>query len=595
MAISGVKAISALGLPKTNSFNVIKNEEYILAYEDLKKTFKELEDDFGAGMSKTKGAYAHGTIEIEALSKLFSLDEIQKIYYGNWLRDYSQLIVGATLGLTDDQKKKILKENDYNKNVRDLIDKINNGFTHKTWLELITILAINEFTYEPKKEKLKNDFKILKKDFEENFGVLTSDVLGIYRPEEHIDNPKGLNDESKLANFNKTNTEKQTLYHGTISKSLEINKNTMMKRYILEDLYEKENVKDNKRPSSFTYFREQMLLAKSSGKNKDGFRHFGAALHILEDYFAHTNFVEIALIKNGFPNVYPWVQVSSEINNINDFKIKASKIPLVTGLFSLDDSIASIAPKIANTVFSLDIKEYESREPNSRTLSDKLIINILEDKKEQEKNLPPNKRTTYIGFTYADFLDKYNAYLEFVDFMAEQEKNKLYGWAVKLTRIASHYVGQTFSFFYKLIGNILLNITDDAIKYQQTLTRQNFGSDPSHTQIAKDPEDHPLNPLAGSLAVLTVTDIGIKMKACWSGTLKINDVIEHAKTTYFKHPSQTNWMDDKIKDWAKKDENKSRLKQAESKTSVEHQEKRVKADLNKFKKSINEIKAPLKK
>ena len=595
MKISDIKAIKALGLPKDNSFKVMNNEELILAYEDLKRTFRSLEDDFGAGVSKTKGAYAHGNIEIEALSKLFSSDEIQKIYYGNWLRDYSQLIVGATLGLTDVQKEKILKENNYNKNVKDLIDKINNGFTHKTWLDLITILAINEFTYEPKKDKLKNDFKILKKDFEENFGILTSDVLGIYRPEEHIDNPKGLNDESKLANFNKTKIEKQTLYHGTIPKSLEINENTMMKRYILEDIYEKDSVKDNKRPSSFTYFSEQMQLAKSHGRNKDGFRHFGAALHILEDYFAHTNFVEIALIKNGFPNVYPWVQVSNEINKINDYKIKASKIPLVTGLFSLDDSIASIAPKMASTIFSLDIKEYESREPNSRTLSDMLIINILEDKKELEKNLPPNKRTTYIGLNYADLLDKYNTYLEFVDFMAKQEKNKIYGWAVKLGKKASYYIGQTFSFFYTLIVNILLNITDDAIKYQQTQTRQNYGTDPSHTQIAKDPEDHPLNPLAGSIAVLAITDLGTKMQACWKGTQKINDIIEHAKTTYFKHPSQTNWMDDKIKDWAKKDENKSKIKQAESKTSVEHQEKRVKADLNKFKKTINEIKSPLKK
>ena len=85
------------------------------------------------------------------------------------------------------------------------------------------------------------------------------------------------------------------------------------------------------------------------------------------------------------------------------------------------------------------------------------------------------------------------------------------------------------------------------------------------------------------------------MVACWNGKLKINEVIKYAKTTYFKHPSQTNWMDDKIKDWAKKDDNKSKIKQAESKTSVEHQEKRVKADLNKFKKTINEIKSPLKK
>lgn len=52
-------------------------------------------------------------------------------------------------------------------------------------------------------------------------------------------------------------------------------------------------------------------------------------------------------------------------------------------------------------------------------------------------------------------------------------------------------------------------------------------------------------------------------------------------------------MDAVVIKWA--DENKVKVKKAESKTSVEHHEKRAKTDLNKFKESINEIKSPLKK
>ena len=42
------------------------------------------------------------------------------------------------------------------------------------------------------------------------------------------------------------------------------------------------------------------------------FRSLGAAFHVLEDYFSHTNFVELSLRKLGY-DVYPWVEAKQKI------------------------------------------------------------------------------------------------------------------------------------------------------------------------------------------------------------------------------------------------------------------------------------------
>lgn len=73
--------------------------------------------------------------------------------------------------------------------------------SHEGWVSLMEILAIKEFVYDPLKDaghEPKDNYNDLKKTFDTNFGGLDKDILGIYRPEEHIDNPKGLKNESKI-------------------------------------------------------------------------------------------------------------------------------------------------------------------------------------------------------------------------------------------------------------------------------------------------------------------------------------------------------------------------------------------------------------
>ena len=576
---------------------IARNESFL----ELQNTFTILADEFGAGFVKEKhpDAFGHGDIELEGLKQAgFRLEEIDIVYYGNWLRDFSQVIVANTVGLGKEDRDTLLDDNKGNKLVKDIVNTMPNKPSQETWVKILKYLAVKEFVYNPmlkRGEIPTQSFAEHEKVFLRKYGDLSQSALGIYRPEEHLDNPKGLDDESIFGDEELNNPIQflyelpegeqrvKTLYAGTNDASLEINSDTMMKRYLKEDIGG-----NNARPSSFTYFSEQMKLSKEKGKTKEGLKHFGAALHVLEDYFAHSNFIEIALIKNGNSEVFPWVQLEDDINDIKDGKEKASKIPVVTGLFGLDDTVASITPKLAEEFFSIDFKEYIPIKYGERTFFDSLITTLLEDLSQKQLDVPKEGQETYLGFTYKDILEAYNGFLAFRDFWARQEENAIYGWIFRLTSKGSHYLGQSLQFYNNVLFNIILNSVEDGIKEEQTRTLKDFGSDPSHTQIAKDPVDHPLNPLAGKLAVIAVKDVGIRMKKCWQNKGGIDDLILYIENTYFVHPSNTDWMDNVVVDWAKK--NRKAIRIAQDKTAVYYHERQVKKNLEKFEKEIENIK-----
>lgn len=569
--------------------------------EELKEIFLEIEDDFGAGFVKEKHpeAFGHGDIELEALTKAgYTPDEIDQVYFGNWLRDFSQVIVASTVGFNEKDYNVLLTKYSDRKNVQELSSQMRSKPSQNTWVEILRLLAIKEFTFNVKKKKgqiTTQDYKAYENEFKRKFGTLTSDILGIYRPEEHLDNPKKLEDESIFGDedleypivfnyeFEKGKFTPQKLYAGEVSKSLKIDEIANMKRFLKEDI-------DPARPSSFTYFKQQLSLAKQKGKNKDGLRHFGAALHVLEDYFAHSNFIEIALIKNGHTKVFPWVQLSPEIEKIKKGIEKASKIPVVTGLFAIDDTVASITPKLAEEFFPIGFEEYNRLKPGERTFFDALIITLLEDLAIKQSTVPNDEKVKYVGLTIQDILEAYKRFLSFRDAWARKEELPIVGILFRSISLVAHYFGQSIQFYNNVLFNIILNSVEDGIREEQTRNRQDFGTDPTHTQIAKDPVDHPLNQLAGVLAVQAVTDIGKKMRLCWSGAYSIDKLVEYSEKTYFAHPNDVTWMDAKVKSWARR--NRKAVRLAESKTAIHHLEEVTKKNLEKFKDEIENIQTP---
>lgn len=555
-----------------------------------------------------KGGWAHGDIEEEALRWAgFSSTERKQVYYGNWLRDYSQVLVGMLQGFNaEDSRSLEIIQREYPD--RPLTFSAKNRqclLTQPQWVDLIRILAVHEFAFKPAHEKRKRDayksYPEYLTMFEAGFGALDADRLGLYRPEEHLDNPKWLGDESiyddkalkehrvhYMYEVPATDTDpkkvRRTFFKGLPQKEehddqgtgpLDIDETALMKNFILHDM-------DDLRPSPMTYFAQQMKLAARKGRSRDGLIHFGAALHVLEDYYAHSNFVEIALIKSGAHKVWPWVQMAPEVESMTDGAAKAQKIPITTGYFSSADTMASLFAKVGeillmtadNPFISADDNPSLPNTPGYRTFSDVLILHYLTAKKTNLCIIKLNERPA--GITYDQLLRFYNAKLAFRDGLARQANSKVlwgaWGWFVRGIKRLLEELSDALAFFPQFVLGVLASIVHPVIKEGQTRAGE-YGDDPSHTQVAKDDTDHHLNELAGLLAVEAVGKAGAGMAAVWRKDRAVEDLIEEIKDTYFKHPSHIDWMDPLVAKW--KDANPDKVELARHKTPLHHVEEEI--------------------
>ncbi|KAH7024995.1 heterokaryon incompatibility Het-C [Microdochium trichocladiopsis] len=207
----------------------------------------------------------------------------RQIYFGNWCRDFSQVIDTTCLETVPEP---ILRA-------------------------IVAVMAFMEFGYAT-----------------DEFDV-TRERLGCYTHVEHIDNPKGYPDNAK---------DVDPRLRGPLDpRELEFDHRTGMKNYIANS--------GRGWDTSADYIRRQLRLSIElgrkgrSGKHSDAAKeslfHLGAALHTLEDFAAHSNFVELCLRELGEDNVFPMVGDQCTVK-VPGWKGKQVP-PLVTGTFGMLD------------------------------------------------------------------------------------------------------------------------------------------------------------------------------------------------------------------------------------------------------------------
>jgi hypothetical protein len=177
------------------------------------------------------GEAGHGGIEQQALTSAgFTAQQARSVYFGNWLRDLSQIPPGA--------------------------------------FQLVNILALGEFGREIKPED-----------------------LGTYVPSEHLDNPEGgktfedskLTPAERMAAWNKLSPQQQKAYEDEVAHIGEIRsaeKHSGLPEYIEVGKF---------------HAKEKLIEAITAGQTQEGMAAMGNGLHAVEDYFSHSNFVEVAI------------------------------------------------------------------------------------------------------------------------------------------------------------------------------------------------------------------------------------------------------------------------------------------------------------
>ncbi|GAP83701.1 putative heterokaryon incompatibility protein Het-C [Rosellinia necatrix] len=274
---------------------------------------------FGAGnipsIAQVEGHnWRHGDIEdmLKTIAflhgKKWTTLLVQRTYFGNWLRDYSQAVdVGSLKGA--------------------------NAETIRILVWVLSFLANGYAT--------------------EEFEV-TAERLGVYRPEEHIDNPLGYADGKDAREFDRR------LRGPVMPTETEIDPHTGMKNYIAN---ERGNWATSTGYLRFSFGRSihfgRLYTSGSHGRGKEedlceALRCLGQALHCMEDFSAHSNYCELALRELGYRNVFPHCGSSTEIS------LRGHRVfPLVTGTFGGVDFLHSVLGEATDHFTQSEVDELD--------------------------------------------------------------------------------------------------------------------------------------------------------------------------------------------------------------------------------------------
>ena len=351
------------------------------------------------------GADSHEKVESTALtkdtkkSKGFNSAEARATYYGNWTRDFNQFLAPGP--------------------IMEII-----GFS--ACYALIAFMAAKKFGKIPSLEE-----------------------LGIYNPKEHIDHPGAIypeqdiyRDSPKLPagmdvgtknkpeatpqiNIN-TTTEEITGWTETGTSLLSVDQTGVM-AYMRD---------------SNLHVERRLEQAADKGRTDDGLFHFGVALHAIEDLFAHSNYVEIALSKilKEDPKLLA-TQLDADERNVYDYMPSVSgpdakdRAILTTGTFSPQDAKISLSYEVISFLDTFELNKPGVIEFD--TLTEMAFIKLLK----ALNDTPAVKKALgeKIGNSVRDVLGSAQKGLEVKNFVEQHDLGVLYQNLKKWSKMIGDY------------------------------------------------------------------------------------------------------------------------------------------------------------
>ncbi|KAH6619754.1 heterokaryon incompatibility protein Het-C-domain-containing protein [Chaetomium sp. MPI-SDFR-AT-0129] len=488
-----------------------------------------------AGISKVEGQnWRHGDIEDALLriamarlagGKKFDKLMVSRVYFGNWLRDYSQAIDVGTVKAVSAEAIRLL----------------------------LCVLGFLTFGYGSR-------------EFE-----VTAERLGCYRPEDHIDNPKNYAD-----NLDATHYDRRL--RGPVDERVElaIDEETGMKNYIA-------NENANIMTSALhirRLFTKSIELGRSYGRSKrkadlyEALRLLGTGLHCLEDFFAHSNYTELALIEMGERDVFPHVGRNTKLRIPG---ARGSVYPIVTGTFGGVDFLHSVTGEVSDKMTQNEIEALEGTLQQSshsdtsllRDLLDKIPDGLLggSDKSKvdeiqsnaqaaQMENVSvsprdPEEFTVYIRNIYQQIMPA----IEFHDEILKNITEAIEKIPV-LPKIVEQLEEQMSVFVFQIMAPFIVPVIDQvknelatgsseiiqSSKAEQlNIFNDDDATDPTHSMLSKDHFTNILNEIAGRTASKVVSWVVPQLMDAWDdeGT-DVNELLNKIIYGVLHHPAQRN-------------------------------------------------------
>ncbi|KAG6280409.1 hypothetical protein E4U47_000375 [Claviceps purpurea] len=495
---------------------------------------------FGAGnigsTSKVEGQnWRHGDIEDALLTlamaqamkhKKFNKIMVSRVYFGNWLRDYSQAIDVGTVKTVSAEAIRLL----------------------------LCVLGFLTFGYGS------GEFEV------------TADRLGCYRPEDHIDNPKNYAD-------NKDARQYDNRLRGPIDegRELAIDPESGMKNYIANDrvgiMTSSQHVRN-----LFTRCIELGRNYKNNGNKPDlyeALRLMGTGLHCLEDFLAHSNYCELALIEMGERDVFPHVgsETRMRLEGAND-----EVYPIVTGTFGGVDFLHSVVGEVSDKMTQNEIEELEGTLQDSKN-SDTSLLRELLDKipdslfggKSQKNRIDeiqgnaassqlenmsvsprnPEEFTVYVQQVYSQIMPA----IEFHDDIMKSITSAVENIPV-LPKIIEQLEEQLSRFVFSIMAPVVVPLirqvknelatgSGEVIKSsedeQHVVFENDRCTDPTHSMLSKDHFSNILNEIAGRTAAKMVTwTVPQLMEAIDNDGTDVNRLCDRIVHGIMHHPAQRN-------------------------------------------------------
>jgi len=396
---------------------------------------------------------------------------------------------------------------------------------------------------------------------------VTRDRLGCYRPEEHIDNPKDYADNLDARDYDRR-------LRGPVDerRELSVDERTGLKNYIASE--------DLGITTSAGMVRDLLRRCidharRSGGRGPDfheALRLLGTATHCLEDYSAHSNYVELALIEMGQRDVFPHVGRNTRLHVQ---EARKEVYPIVTGTFGGVDFLHSVCGEITDKATQSELQELEGAISNAdRTKNKSKIKDVLsklppgvfggKDEAGKADELENNANAAAMGnmrvtpkepeaFTQqiGELVKQIYPIMEFHDEIMQSISEFVEKIPI-LPELMEEVQNQVTIFVFSLLAPYVLPILTQvkteleegsteviasSREKQHVVFNDDRSSDPTHSMLSKDHFSNILNEPAGRVASAVLSWAVPLIVRCWDGEADPERTIDTIVNAVFHHPA----------------------------------------------------------
>lgn len=265
---------------------------------------------------------------------------------------------------------------------------------------------------------------------------------------------------------------------------------------------------------SITLINKRLHDTVSLGNTPDGRELLGNTLHTVQDIFAHSNFVEIALNLMG-----------KSVDTMGG-KTSSGELIMTSGIFGGLDTAISIA---------------------------KMVADKLKEPAKKSGKLSAGTRIAIIVLNRNGYSSVANMYLKALE-TVEQGKDALVRVLPdKLQALAGAGIQKLERMFQAVKEEVLNKISNGINAMAQSASKfTGSSSHPSHSRLAKDSSSEPrkLFPIAAILANVATRELGTKVMKIWNLKAKSSNqasidaelkALDDMVKTYMGHPANTTW------------------------------------------------------